>query len=209
MSHAPLKGFVASSLRYVTKLGPLSTAAAKCVLNNAIQLNEQSAQVRIKWIGRTTGDYRGPDTVAANTWQLVFSDQIILARRPNLRAFPMRVRLAGSISNASYTATFRVVVGAESYARLHAVAGPATYGDVLEFTSTSTTIAWLGGGLLTMDPALSFETARSMQALNTTTGALGTRMVHSPFVQVWTRTTNVAGVPRLGGLVVEEFASDT
>lgn len=177
---------------------------ARSLINNVLHKADQMGQTRCAWIGRTASDYRERSFAAVDTYQRIMPPlPMVWARRPKLELMRARVRLAGSVSAAAGTGTFRVYIGARPFesTQLNAGAGEA---DVLQFTTTSSTMAWLGEGVLTLDYPRILSRGQQTWTVKGTSEDVQT-ILAVPYLFVWGAVSNVSDSLRIGGLHVQEW----
>ena len=207
MSTSSYSGFVRFDSTELADGVPTDALMARTLVNNVNHVADENAQVRVNWYTPGTQyasiePFTKSASIVANTWYQVgvWGPWPACVGHDGI-AYPVRVRLRGSVSNAAATATFRIVYGAlPNMITDRDVAGANT----ADLTSTSTTLAWLSGtSLLELDAA---QTREGVQRLSVYSSSAATSVEACMLgVSLWAQISNASYLPRVGGLYVAEY----
>lgn len=195
------KAYVPFDSGSVDQDDPTGVDAASVLAENALFFAESAGQVRIKIVDADLASAQSQ--ILSATWYEVYESQIDVTLRPQGGAFRFRVRLAGRVSAAA-TGTFRLAIGIP--ALIHEQLTATTLGDnCAEFTTSSTTAAWLSQDLLIVDPAEVASAVHMQETVLTAGGVVTAAPVTRLVVRVISKTTASATTGNLNGLIVEEY----
>lgn len=187
---------------------PCDAALARDVLvNNAMHIADENAQVRVAWKAGTQTSYLEvgtPPTTSA--WSKVtgwgpFPISVTAAGS----SYQMRVRMRGYISKASTTIDFRLVLSSPEFSRRDL---ELNGGNVANFQSTSTTDAAMaasGDNIISMSVAQVTEAMESFATVLAVGGAPTSIDWCWATLDLYARTSDVTSLPRVTGVYAAEY----
>lgn len=207
-----LAGFPATDVETVTAGNALHAWWATEVSNNVRHLIDAAGQHRVNSVALgTTPVGRQHSFTANNTWEHLTSfGPFPWFVRPDEQLYRPVVRLGASVSNAAYTLDLRVALtGSDS------PLSADLYLDKVEFTTSSTTNAWLaptGGDPNYLSPTPELAYLDLIQQLPTKSTSLGSNPQARQVLlrlDVWAKIDNVLGTANLAGLHLRECVGET
>lgn len=202
----------ASSL-YGTDDDPMDTVIMRDgVAHGLLHAADSMAQVRVNWMPPShTADHEEYETLEsspiAGQWYLMGGSPMgewPITLRKDGTPYRLRFRMAVSISNASGTASFQLVVAPVAFAQT--LRGSLTAGSTV-VTTSSTTAAWAAPATyLELSSALVSGWVREVSIADAVSGASpnSTEQVLVA-AHVFAKTDNASYLPRLHALHVQEY----
>lgn len=196
---------------------PVSAGVFRRLVGNINQIGDQASQRRVNW-WPISGVYFEPETTAtlvANTWYRAWHSApfdlhlYTPVGAGELRSYGLRTRLSGAASALAGTCEFRVVIAAENTGAIDAstpaVVSPST--NVSMFFTTSTGHAWLtpDRAITYLDASHCTRAARDISVSNIIGGASSLTSWLRCTCEVWAFTSATASVPRVSGVIVDEY----
>jgi len=198
---------------------PAGAGHFRRLIGNIDHLADQAAQRRVNW-WPISGIYFAPEETSITAgifyrcWQSCPFDLHVVAQNdPDtgeigaLSSYGLRVRLHAAISTGSALATFRVVVAGQGLGRAIATASSITAPNVAEASTASTTAAWLtpGPAVISLDEDAVDHARQTVTVQNVVGGVDDVAQWLRCTAEVWASTANASSVPRVSGLIVDEY----
>ena len=201
---APLGAYYPVATSRADDDSPVDAALSKLIHNNAVWLWEHSGQVRAKTFA---ANGMGPATALANAWYVLMRIPFPCSLLPTRAPFPFRIRLAGKSGFAGVNTTYRVTVGHGAATPWYLLAGTA---NVLEATTTSTTLDWLIEDTITPSVA-DGENGTQQMFTAVEGGSIKSTSVRVPtqYLEVWGKTDNASYPPLVYAVLAEEWPGTT
>ena len=190
---------------------PVDTGIAWAVANNIAHVCDEAAQVRVCFTapGAAYALTVATPITATGVYYRILSMPFFASERADGTPYRFRVRIAGAISQAGQTATYRLAICALGVEDREIIDADTT--NVLETTATVTTAAWLTPAttLLSLPLGKTNEAVTVLSVIDDISGTTQTTTGIWLSATVWAKTTSTAANPELHGLLVAEYIGTT